>query len=121
MESVGNFFFPTLLADVSSKAMVMREENFGPLVPVMVVSDDQEAMAQMSDTQYGLTSSVWTADRERAERFARDLDVGTIYQNRCDYLEPSLPWSGTGQSGIGTTLSQYGFYHLTRRKAVHFI
>ncbi len=120
-EGAGNFFLPTLLAEVPNDAAVMQEENFGPLVPVTAVSDDREAMACMSETRYGLTASVWTRDRERAERFAQALQVGTIYQNRCDYLEPALPWSGCRESGLGTTLSKYGFYPLTRRRAVHFI
>jgi acyl-CoA reductase-like NAD-dependent aldehyde dehydrogenase len=120
-EGMGNFFLPTLLAGVPNDAAVMQEENFGPLMPVRAVSDDREAMVCMSETRYGLSASVWTRDRERAERFAQALQVGTIYQNRCDYLEPALPWSGCRQSGLGTTLSKYGFYPLTRRRAVHFI
>jgi acyl-CoA reductase-like NAD-dependent aldehyde dehydrogenase len=116
----GNFFPPTLLADVPNDAMVMQEETFGPIVPVMAVADDDEALTRMADTRYGLTASVWTRSRERAERFAHALEAGTIYQNRCDYLDPALPWTGTRDSGKGTTLSRYGFYHLTRRKSIHF-
>jgi acyl-CoA reductase-like NAD-dependent aldehyde dehydrogenase len=116
----GNFFPPTLLADVPNEAQAMQEESFGPLLPVLAVSDDEEALARMQETRYGLTASVWTRDRERAERFARELDAGTVYQNRCDYLEPSLPWTGLRDSGVGTTLSKYGFYGLTRRKGIHF-
>jgi acyl-CoA reductase-like NAD-dependent aldehyde dehydrogenase len=115
----GNFFPPTLLADVPNNAGVMQEESFGPLVPVAPVNDDDEALARMNDSRFGLTASVWTTDRERAERFARDLEVGTLFQNRCDYLDPALPWTGARDSGIGSTLSRYGFYHLTRRKAIH--
>jgi len=115
----GNFFLPTLLADVPNNAKVMQEESFGPLVPVASVVDDAEALARMNDSRYGLTASVWTTDRDRAERFACDLEVGTLFQNRCDYLDPALPWTGARDSGIGTTLSRYGFYHLTRRKAIH--
>ena len=116
----GNFFQPTLLADVPNNAEVMREESFGPIVPVMAVADDNEALIKMADTRYGLTASVWTRSRERAERFAHALEAGTIYQNRCDYLDPALPWTGTRDSGKGSTLSRYGFYHLTRRKGIHF-
>jgi acyl-CoA reductase-like NAD-dependent aldehyde dehydrogenase len=115
----GNFFPPTLLADVPNSARIMQEESFGPLVPVSSVADDDEALARMIDSRFGLTASVWTRDRERAERFSRDLEVGTVFQNRCDYLDPSLPWTGARDSGIGSTLSRYGFYHLTRRKAIH--
>ncbi len=116
----GNFFPPTLLADVPNDAVVMQEETFGPIVPVMAVADDDEALTRMGDTRYGLTASVWTRSRERAERFAHALEAGTVYQNRCDYLDPALPWTGTRDSGKGTTLSRYGFYHLTRRKSIHF-
>ncbi|HET8759858.1 MAG TPA: aldehyde dehydrogenase family protein [Nitrospiria bacterium] len=116
----GNFFAPTLLADVPNRAKVMQDESFGPIVPVAPVADDHEALARMNDSQFGLTASIWTRDRERVERMACDLEVGTVFQNRCDFLEPSLPWTGARDSGIGSTLSRYGFYHLTRRKAMHF-
>ncbi|MEW5978974.1 MAG: aldehyde dehydrogenase family protein [Acidobacteriota bacterium] len=119
-ETKGNFFPPTLLADVPNDTEIMQEESFGPVVPVQAVRNDQEALARMNDTRYGLTASVWTQDRHKAEWFAQRLEAGTIFQNRCDYLEPSLPWTGVRDSGKGSTLSKYGFYHLTRRKAVHF-
>jgi acyl-CoA reductase-like NAD-dependent aldehyde dehydrogenase len=115
-----NFFPPTLLAGVPNDAEAMQEESFGPLVPVLAVTDDAEALRHMQDTRYGLTASIWTADRGRAERFAAELEAGTIYQNRCDYLDPALPWTGFRDSGKGTTLSRYGFYALTRRKGLHF-
>ncbi len=118
--ALGNFFPPTLLADVPNNAKAMQEESFGPLVPVMPVADDAEALARMNDSRYGLTASIWTSDRMRAELFARELEAGTVFQNRCDYLDPALPWTGTKESGIGSTLSPYGFYHLTRRKGIHF-
>jgi acyl-CoA reductase-like NAD-dependent aldehyde dehydrogenase len=116
----GNFFLPTLLADVPNDAMVMQEESFGPIVPVKMVKNDEEALAAMEESRYGLTASIFTKSQARAERFARDLSVGTIYQNRCDYLDPALPWTGAKESGVGSTLSRYGFYHLTRRKSIHF-
>ena len=116
----GNFFQPTLLANVPNDASVMQDESFGPLLPIMAVNDDDHALAMMRDTRYGLTASVWTADRDRAERFARSLDTGTVFQNRCDYLDPALPWTGVTDSGKGSTLSRYGFYHLTRLKSIHF-
>jgi acyl-CoA reductase-like NAD-dependent aldehyde dehydrogenase len=98
----------------------MREETFGPVLPTRSVASDDEAIALMNQSAYGLTASVWTRDPSRAERFARELEAGTIYQNRCDYLDPSLPWTGCKESGIGSTLSRYGYFHLTRRKGVHF-
>ena len=118
--SPGNFFPPTLLADVPNQADVMQEESFGPIVPVLAVQSDEEALECMQDTRFGLTASVWTRDAERAERFASELEAGTIYQNRCDYLDPALPWTGVADSGKGTTLSHYGFHALTRRKGIHF-
>jgi acyl-CoA reductase-like NAD-dependent aldehyde dehydrogenase len=118
--ATGNFFPPTLLADVPNDAEAMQEETFGPLVPVLSVAGDDEALALMNDSRYGLTASVWTRDRDRAERFARDLEAGTVYQNRCDYLDPALPWTGWRDSGKGSTLSRHGFLHLTRRKSIHF-
>jgi len=114
----GRFFPPTLLADCPQDCAAMQEESFGPLLPSRPVADDDEALALMNDSRYGLTASVWTADRARAERFARELEAGTVYQNRCDHLDPALPWTGVKESGKGSTLSRYGFWHLTRRKSI---
>ncbi|MBF0280578.1 MAG: aldehyde dehydrogenase family protein [SAR324 cluster bacterium] len=116
----GNFFQPTLIADVPNHAVVMQEESFGPLVPVQSVASDEQALEMMNDTRFGLTASVWTKDPERAEWFARDLAAGTIFQNRSDYCDPALPWTGVGESGKGSSLSPYGFYGLTRRKSINF-
>lgn len=114
------FYPPTLLDGVPNDARAMQEESFGPILPVLAVDSDEEALARMNDTDFGLTASVWTSDEERAERMAVELDAGTIFRNRCDYLEPSLPWTGVKDSGKGSTLSRYGFHGLTRRKAIHF-
>ena len=119
-ELTGNFFLPTLLADVKNDSAAMQEESFGPLLPVCPVRDDQEALELMNDSAFGLTASIWTQDQDRAEHLARRLRAGTIFQNRCDYLDPALPWTGWGDSGKGSTLSRFGFYHLTRRKTIHF-
>lgn len=119
-DPLGPFFRPTLLSDVPQHADVMREESFGPIVAVACVDSDEQALKLMSDSNFGLTASIWTSDLERAERFARDLDVGTVFQNRCDFLDPELPWTGVGDSGKGSTLSHSGFFHLTRRKSIHF-
>jgi len=116
----GWFFEPTLLAECPEEALALREETFGPVLPVVPVKDDERALACMNDSAYGLTASVWTRDAVRAERFARELEVGTVFQNRCDYLDPSLPWTGVKASGLGSTLSRHGYLHLTRPKSVHF-
>jgi len=116
----GRFFEATLLLGAGPDTSVMREESFGPLVPVVRVAGDDEALALMNDSRYGLTASVWTADPRRAEWFAARHDAGTIYRNRCDVLDPALPWTGFRDSGKGTTLSSHGFRHLTRPKAIHF-
>ena len=119
-ESPGNFYRPTILADVARDADIMREESFGPLLPVRAVDNDAQALAEMNASRYGLTASVWTESRERAEWFAARLEAGTIYQNRCDYLDPGLPWTGVKDSGRGSSLSRYGYYALTRPKSIHF-
>ena len=116
----GRFYSPTLLADCPQDCDAMQEETFGPLLPVRAVASDEDALALMNDSRFGLTASVWTADRDRAERFAAALATGTVYMNRCDALDPALPWTGCGDSGKGSTLSRYGFLHLTRRQALDF-
>ncbi|MBZ4422276.1 aldehyde dehydrogenase family protein [Myxococcus sp. RHSTA-1-4] len=116
----GRFFEPTLLKDVSADARVMREESFGPLLPITPVRSDEEALALMNASSLGLTASVWTSDRDRADRLARQLEAGTVYMNRCDSLDPALPWSGVKDSGRGVTLSALGFDALTRPKALHY-
>ncbi|MEO7094253.1 MAG: aldehyde dehydrogenase family protein [Polyangiales bacterium] len=120
VEGKGRFFQPTLLADVDEASDVMSLESFGPLLPVAPVDGDDDALARMNDDDLGLTASVWTRDRERAARFAARLEFGTVYMNRCDALDPGLPWTGVKDSGKGSTLSVLGFEHLTRPKAWNF-
>jgi acyl-CoA reductase-like NAD-dependent aldehyde dehydrogenase len=116
----GRFFEATLLAGGDHSMKLFREESFGPILPVMPVESDDEALARMNDSRLGLTASVWTLDHERAARFARALECGTVYMNRCDYLDPALPWSGWKDSGRGVSLSALGLEALTRPKALHF-
>ncbi|MBX3189487.1 MAG: aldehyde dehydrogenase family protein [Labilithrix sp.] len=116
----GRFFQATLLRDVPQGAALMQKESFGPILAVAPVASDEEALARMNDSRLGLTASVWTADRDRADRLARQLDYGTVYMNRCDALDPALPWTGAKDSGRGVTLSALGFDALTRPKAIHF-
>tara|TARA_B100000959_G_C14923085_1_gene600369 strand:- start:506 stop:1606 length:1101 start_codon:yes stop_codon:yes gene_type:complete len=120
VEEQKSFFKPTLIVDAPQDALVMQDESFGPVLPVHRVKSDAEALEKMNDSLFGLTASVWTQDSDRAEHFGRYLKTGTVFQNRCDYLDPALAWSGVGASGKGSTLSVYGFHHLTRRKSLHF-
>jgi len=114
------FYEPTLVDGCPNDSAIMQEESFGPLLPVLAVSSDDEALAHFNDTDFGLTASVWTTDRDRARRFAEHHDTGTIFQNRCDFADPSLPWTGFRDTGRGASLSPYGLLALTRRKSTHF-
>ncbi len=115
----GNWFEPTVLVDVNHDMAVMREESFGPVIGLMPVKGDAEAVALMNDSDYGLTAGVYTPDRRRAERVLGQLRAGSVYWNCCDRVSPRLPWSGVGHSGIGLTLSTYGIEAFTRPKAWH--
>jgi acyl-CoA reductase-like NAD-dependent aldehyde dehydrogenase len=115
----GYFCEPTVLVDVNHGMSVMWEESFGPVIGLMAVADDAEAVRLMNDSPYGLTASVWTEDLTRAEGLMGQLDAGTVYANRCDYLDPLLPWVGIKDSGKGCSLSHLGFQHLTRPKSFH--
>lgn len=120
VDGKGRFFQPTVLVDVPRTARLMREECFGPVLAIARVANDDEALREMNASDYGLTASVWTNDKARAERFGEALRFGTVFQNRCDFVDPYLPWSGVGLSGRGHSLSVLGFDQLTRPKALHF-
>ena len=120
VDGQGRFFEPTVLADVPADAALRRAEQFGPILAVAKVGSDEEALARMNDSVYGLTASVWTLDRQRAERFGTALRFGTVFMNRCDFGDPRLPWSGVGQSGRGHSMSVLGFDTLTRTRGLHF-
>jgi acyl-CoA reductase-like NAD-dependent aldehyde dehydrogenase len=115
----GYFFEPTVLVDVNHDMDVMREESFGPIIGLMPVDSDEEAIRLMNDTEYGLTAGVYGANRGRAETVLRQLDVGTAYWNCCDRVSPRLPWSGRRDSGVGCTLSTYGIEAFVKPKAWH--
>jgi len=114
------FFEPTLIADCPDASDLMRSESFGPIVACRSVVDDDHGLERMNDSDLGLTASVWTKDRERAEWFGARLQVGTVFQNRCDFLDPALAWTGVKDTGKGVTLSSYGLLQLTRRKSFNF-
>ncbi len=116
---VGAWFEPTVLTDVTAEMAVMREETFGPVIGIQVVRDDEEAAALMNDSDYGLTAGVYTTDETRAHAILATLAVGSAYWNCCDRVSPRLPWSGRGNSGMGLTLSTYGFLTFVQPKAWH--
>jgi acyl-CoA reductase-like NAD-dependent aldehyde dehydrogenase len=115
----GYYFEPTVLVDVDHSMKVMMDESFGPIIGIQKVKDDAEAITLMRDTPYGLTSAVYTPDRERAERIMADMDSGTVYWNCCDRVSPNIPWSGRGWSGLGSTLSHQGIRTFVQPKAYH--
>ena len=119
VKAKGNWFEPTVLVGVDHTMSVMREESFGPVIGLMPVRDDAEAVRLMNDTEYGLTAGIYTLDRKRAQRVLAQVRSGSVYWNCCDRVSPRLPWSGVGHSGIGLTLSTYGIEAFTRTKAWH--
>ena len=113
------YLTPQVLTGVTHEMEVMREESFGPVVGIMKVAGDEDALALMNDSQYGLTVSLWTEDADRAERLGDRLETGTIFMNRADYLDPGLCWTGCKNTGRGGSLSILGFHNLTRPKSYH--
>ena len=110
---------PEVLIDVDHGMALMTEETFGPAIGIMPVAGDEEAVALMNDSRYGLTASIWTSDAEAALRIGDRVDTGTWYMNRCDYLDPALAWTGVKDSGRGCTLSRLGLETFTRPKSFH--
>jgi acyl-CoA reductase-like NAD-dependent aldehyde dehydrogenase len=98
---------------------VMREESFGPVVGIMPVSGDEQAVGLMNDSPFGLTASLWSQDLARCEELGQQIEAGTLFMNRCDYLDPALAWTGVKHSGRGVSLSRIGYEHLTRAKSFH--
>lgn len=115
----GRFYEPTVVADCTNDMAIMQEENFGPLVGVMSVADDDEAIRLMNDSRYGLSASIWTRDVETGRHLARSVEAGTVFVNRADYLDPALAWVGIKDSGKGCTLSRLGYQYLTRPKSYY--
>lgn len=115
----GWFFPPAVVIDAPQKSSLMQEESFGPVIGILPVENDEEAVSLMNDSPYGLTASIWTQDLERAKRIGERIETGTFYMNRCDYLDPALPWTGVKDTGRGATLSHYGYYQLTQLKSMH--
>lgn len=115
----GAYLAPQILIDVDHAMTVMREESFGPVVGVMKVSSDAEAVALMNDSAFGLTASLWTRDLDRAVLVGDRIETGTVFMNRADYLDPGLCWTGCKNTGRGGGLSVIGYHNLTRPKSYH--
>jgi len=116
----GAYLTPQVLTDVTHKMRVMRDESFGPVVGIMSVRDDDEATRLMNDSQFGLTAAIYTKDADAADAIGARLQTGTVFMNRCDYLDPALCWTGCKDTGRGAGLSALGFQALTRAKSYHF-
>ncbi|MGB0918596.1 MAG: aldehyde dehydrogenase family protein [Flavobacteriales bacterium] len=118
-EQKGFYFNPTVLSNVDHSMKVMMDESFGPIIGIQKVKDDAEAIELMLDTPYGLTSSVFTTDENRALELMQQLNSGTVYWNCCDRVSPNIPWSGRGNSGLGSTLSHAGIRTFVQPKSYH--
>ena len=110
---------PTVLVDVDHSMNIMREESFGPVIGIMRVQNDDQAVALMNDSPYGLTACLWTQDITAAQTIGRRIEIGTVFMNRCDYVDPTLVWSGVKDTGSGIALSRLGFGPYTRPKSFH--
>lgn len=141
--NTGTYVAPRLLVNVTHDMQVMRDETFGPLLPVMKVRDDSEALQLMNDSNFGLTASIWTKDVSAAREMQDELEVGTVFINRCDFPSPvsvrcaswsssaqvlelttlpslqDLSWIGWKDSGLGSTLGPRGFDGFTTLKSHH--
>jgi acyl-CoA reductase-like NAD-dependent aldehyde dehydrogenase len=119
MNRKGNYFEPTILVEVTHDMQVMKEESFGPVIGIMKVKTDEDAVRLMQDTEYGLTSAVYSADKNRAEKILKQINTGSGYWNCCDRVSAALPWSGRKHSGFGVALSHAGLRSFVRPRALH--
>ncbi|MEL0033494.1 MAG: aldehyde dehydrogenase family protein, partial [Paracoccaceae bacterium] len=115
----GVYLTPQILTNVDHSMKIMTEESFGPVVGIMPVKDDHEAIRLMNDSEFGLTASLWTRDLQRAIKIGDEIETGTVFLNRADYLDPALCWTGCKNTGRGGSLSEIGFHNLTRPKSYH--
>ena len=114
-----NYVAPHILVNVNHTMNIVKEETFGPVMPIIKVKNDIEAIRLINDSKYGLTSSIWSRNLPRSSIIAEELNTGTVFVNRCDYLDPSLPWCGVKETGIGCSLSYLGFHQVTRPKSYY--
>jgi acyl-CoA reductase-like NAD-dependent aldehyde dehydrogenase len=115
----GAYLAPQILVNVNHSMRVMMEESFGPVVGIMPVKDDEEALALMNDSPYGLTASLWTANPDRALALGRRIETGTVFLNRADYVDPSICWTGCKDTGRGGAMSVLGYQAVTRPRSYH--
>jgi acyl-CoA reductase-like NAD-dependent aldehyde dehydrogenase len=113
------YLAPQVLTNVDHSMSVMRDESFGPTVGIMKVTGDQQAIRLMNDSPYGLSAAIWTSDVDAAEAIGEQLETGTVFMNRCDYLDPALAWTGVKDTGRGASLSRLAYESLTRPKSYH--
>mgnify|MGYP003322039817 FL=1 len=118
-DDAGTYVTPQILTGVDHNMRIMKDETFGPVVCIMPVSSDEEAISLMNDSEFGLTVSLWTKDVGRAEKIADQIETGTVFLNRADYLDPALCWTGCKNTGSGGGLSIIGYHNLTRPKSYH--
>ena len=114
-----NYMTPQVLTKVNHEMKFMMEETFGPCVGIMPVENDKEGINLMNDSPYGLTASIWTKDIDVAQKLGDEVNTGTVFMNRCDYLDPGLSWTGVKETGKGCSLSEIAFEHLTKPKSFH--
>jgi acyl-CoA reductase-like NAD-dependent aldehyde dehydrogenase len=116
----GAYLMPQVLVNVDHSMRVMKEESFGPVVGIMPVRGDDEALALMNDSPYGLTASIWSRDPERAYRVGSRVETGTVFLNRADYIDPAVCWTGCKDTGRGGAMSVLGYRAVTRPRSYHF-
>ena len=119
VDGKGYYFEPTVVVNVNHQMSLMKDESFGPVIGIMKVNNDDEAVRWMNDSEYGLTASVYSSSEARAEKILQQLNAGTAYWNCCDRVSAALPWSGRKNSGFGTTLSHAGLRAFVKPKAWH--
>lgn len=119
LKQQGYYLTPQVLTQVKQDMAIMQEESFAPIIGILPVSDDAEALRHINDSAFGLTASVWTQNEKAFMNISAEIEAGTVFMNRCDYLDPRLPWSGIKSSGRGCSLSQLAYQQLTRPQSIH--
>ncbi len=114
------YLSPHVIVDVNHTMSIMKDESFGPVIGIMKVSSDEEAITLMNDSEYGLTASIWSTNTNEAKQLSSEIETGTVFLNRCDYLDPGLAWTGVKNTGRGVSLSAYVYDSVTRLKSIHF-